>query len=102
MQSQPEDLLRDGTLPGRFTRLWREQPNPKQLRDVDGDWLSSAELEQRTREAARRLLGAGLERSDRLILAGQTSADFVVAYLAALRAGLVVVPLNPAYTPTEV
>ena len=96
------ELLRDGTLPGRFTRLWREQPNPQQLRDVDGGWISSEELEQRSRQVALRLLGAGLERGDRLLLAGRTSADFVIAYLAALRAGLVVVPLNPAYTQTEV
>jgi malonyl-CoA/methylmalonyl-CoA synthetase len=101
--SSPESqLVRDGTLPGRFTRLWREQPNPRQLRDVGGGWISSEELEQRSRGVALRLLGAGLERGNRLVLAGPTSAAFVVAYLAALRAGLVVVPLNPAYTPTEV
>ncbi|MGD9735069.1 MAG: AMP-binding protein [Solirubrobacterales bacterium] len=96
------ELLRDGTLAGRFTRLWRERPEPRQLRDVDGAWISSGELEERTGAVARRLLGAGLEPGDRLLLAGSTSADFVIAYLAALRAGLVVVPLNPAYTPTEV
>jgi malonyl-CoA/methylmalonyl-CoA synthetase len=96
------DLLRDGTLPGRFTRLWREQPNPRQLRDVDGAWISAAELEQRSRQVALRLRGAGLEPGERLVLCGPTSAALVIAYLAALRAGLVVVPLNPAYTPTEV
>ena len=96
------DLLRDGTLPARFTRHWRERPNPHQLRDVDGGWISSEELEQRSGQVALRLLGAGLAPGDRLVLAGRTSANFVITYLAALRAGLVVVPLNPAYTPTEV
>lgn len=96
------DLLRDGTLPGRFTRLWREQQNPRQLRDVDGTWISAAELEAQSHQVALRLRGAGLEPGARLVLCGPTSAALVVAYLAALRAGLVVVPLNPAYTPTEV
>jgi malonyl-CoA/methylmalonyl-CoA synthetase len=96
------ELLRDGTLPARFTRLWRQSPSPRQLRDVDGTWISSEELEQRSRAVALRLLGSGLEPGDRLLLCGQTSADLVIAYLAALRAGLVVVPLNPAYTPTEI
>jgi malonyl-CoA/methylmalonyl-CoA synthetase len=101
MSSTP-DLLRDGSLPGRFVRLWRERPNPRQLRDVDGAWISSEELERRTRTAALRLLGAGLEPGERMILSGPSSAALLIAYLAALRAGLVVVPLNPAYTPTEV
>jgi malonyl-CoA/methylmalonyl-CoA synthetase len=48
------------------------------------------------------LRGAGLEPGDRLVLSGATSAAFVVAYIGALRAGLVVVPVNRAYTETEV
>src|SRR5580692_1028142 len=96
------DLIRDGSLPARFTRLWAEQPNPHQLRDVDGTWISSAGLEERTRRVALRLLGSGLEPGDRFVVSGQSCVDLVVAYLAALRAGLTVVPINPAYTPTEV
>ena len=100
--AEPSDLLRDGTLLGRFTRQWRKHPTPHQLRDVDGSWISSEELEHRTREVALRLLVSGLEPGDRFVLSGQSSADLVVAYLAALRAGLVVVPINPAYTPAEI
>jgi malonyl-CoA/methylmalonyl-CoA synthetase len=36
------------------------------------------------------------------VLSAGTSANLVIAYIAALRAGLVVVPLNTAYTRTEV
>ena len=96
------DLLEDRSLPRRWTRHWRERPAWPQLQDTDGAWLSSAELEERTRDAALRLLAAGLKAGDRLVLSAASSAGLVVAYVAALRAGLVVVPLNTAYTRTEV
>jgi len=95
-------LLADGSLPGRWTRRWRERPSWPQLRDVDGRWLHSGELEERTRAAALRLLRIGLAAGDRLVLSGPTSAALVIAYIAALRAALVVVPVNPSYTADEV
>jgi malonyl-CoA/methylmalonyl-CoA synthetase len=39
---------------------------------------------------------------DRFALCAATSADWVVAYVAGLRAGLVVVPMNTAYTRAEI
>jgi malonyl-CoA/methylmalonyl-CoA synthetase len=96
------DLLADGSLPGRFLRRWLQRPGARQLQDVDGTWLTSEELEARTRSAAQRLLAAGLRPGDRFVLSGTTCADLVVAYVAAWRAGLVVVPLNTAYTQAEV
>lgn len=102
MGASDVDLLRDGTLPGRWTRLWRESPAAPQVRDVDGTWLSRADLDERSAAVARRLLGAGLERGDRCILSAATSAAMVIAYIGALRAGLVIVPVNTAYTRAEV
>jgi malonyl-CoA/methylmalonyl-CoA synthetase len=102
MSAADVDLLRDDSLVGRWTRRWRERPAWPQLRDVDGAWIASDELETRTRAAANRLLASGLEPGDRFVLSAATSADLVVAYVAALRAGLVVVPLNTAYTRGEV
>jgi malonyl-CoA/methylmalonyl-CoA synthetase len=96
------DLLADGSLVGRLLRRWSERGSARQLQGVDGGWLGADELEARTRDAAQRLLGAGLEPGGRFILSGPTSVDLVIAYVGALRAGLVVVPLNPAYTETEV
>ncbi len=96
------DLLADGSLTGRWIRRWRERPSWPQLRDLDGRWITSEELQERSRLAALRLLAAGLAPGDRFILSVSTSAELVIAYIAALRAGLVVVPLNTAYTRTEV
>ncbi len=44
----------------------------------------------------------GLRAGDRVALALVNSPEFVVAYFAVLRAGLVVVPLNTGYTAPEV
>jgi malonyl-CoA/methylmalonyl-CoA synthetase len=98
----PLDLLADGSLPARWARRWRERPSWPQLRDIDGRWLTSAELEQRSRSLAARLRAAGFQPGSRIVLSGESSAKLVVAHIAALRAGLVVVPLNPAYTRSEV
>jgi malonyl-CoA/methylmalonyl-CoA synthetase len=95
-------LLADGSLTARWARRWRERSSWPQLQDLDGAWITSAELEERTRSAAIRLLGAGLVAGDRFVVSATTSADLVIAYVGALRAGLVVVPLNTAYTRTEV
>lgn len=55
---------------------------------------------------AQRLTGwlqqrCGVKRGDRVLLSGQSSAQFVTAYQAILRAGAVVVPVNSMYLTEE-
>jgi malonyl-CoA/methylmalonyl-CoA synthetase len=102
LADEPPDLCQDGSLPGRWLRRWTETGSQPQLRGPDGQWLTGAELEQRTRETANRLRATGLAAGDRFVISAGSSVEFVVAYVAALRAGLVVMPLNPAYTEAEV
>lgn len=94
-------LQADGSLPSRWLRLWGEKSSWNQVEDVDGRWISSLELEDRSRLAAERFRASGLEKADRFVISSEPSVDFVVAYVGALRAGLVVVPVNPAYTRSE-
>jgi len=63
--------------------------------------LTWAELDARVDAVAAGLTSSGLLAGHRLALLGRNSAAFVVAYLAALRAGVVAVPLNPQSTPAE-
>ncbi len=63
--------------------------------------LTRAQLDAATSQAANALLGLGLTAGDRVALQLGTGRDFVVCYLGALRAGLVVVPINPGYTAAE-
>jgi long-chain acyl-CoA synthetase len=61
-----------------------------------------AEWDRRVTGAALALRACGLNTGDRVAIQLPTGAPFTVCYLGALRAGLVAVPVNPAYTPTEV
>lgn len=43
-----------------------------------------------------------MEKGDHLALLLGNSPDFIIAFFGALKAGIVVVPINPLYTPTEI
>ncbi len=60
-----------------------------------------AELGRAVRACAAGLDRLGLVPGDRVVLQLGTGVDFVEVYLGALHAGLVVVPVNPAYTAPE-
>jgi malonyl-CoA/methylmalonyl-CoA synthetase len=96
------DLQRDGSLPGRWLRRWAEAGPDRQIRSPAGAWLTAEQLEERTRRKASQLIASGLVPGDRFVISAESSIELVIAYVAALRAGLVVVPLNTAYTEAEV
>src|SRR4051794_17526857 len=88
----PSDLLR---------REAARQPRQPAL--VDGPHrLTYAELDALATAAALALQRAGLEPGERVALRMGTGRDLIAFYLGALRAGLVVVPVNPAYTSPEI
>ncbi len=63
--------------------------------------LTWSELDSTVTQLAVGLASYGLQPGDRIALQAPTSADFLTVYLASLQAGLVVVPVNPAYTVVE-
>ncbi|HEX2356829.1 MAG TPA: AMP-binding protein [Micromonosporaceae bacterium] len=95
------DLAEGGSLPGAFTGAWAAHPRRTILSTLDGGRVTADELEARTSSAAGRYAAAGLTPGDRVLLSGATSVDLVVAYLAALRFGLTVVPANSGSPPAE-
>ena len=60
-----------------------------------------AQLRRTVDDVAAGLDAWGLDPGDRIAVQAATSAEFVAVYLGALQAGLVVVPVNPAYTLAE-
>jgi malonyl-CoA/methylmalonyl-CoA synthetase len=72
------------------------------LRVPDGPVLTYDDLDRRSAELAGVLVAAGAQAGDRVVVQVDKSPDAVALYLACLRAGLVHVPLNTAYTPLEV
>jgi malonyl-CoA/methylmalonyl-CoA synthetase len=95
------DLLRAGTLPAAWAAHWRARPERPVVRDPAGTWLTGSALLTASAAVAGRLAAAGARRGDRVLLSGPASGDLVVAHVAALRSGLVVVPVNGAYVRRE-
>jgi malonyl-CoA/methylmalonyl-CoA synthetase len=69
----------------------------------DGSALSYGALEDSVaRTAAYLVEKEGVEPGDRVALLVEKTAESVILYLATLKAGAIFVPINPAYTPSEV
>lgn len=81
--------LRDGA--ANPARVWLHGPCPVTYADL---WADTGRL-------ANTLIEAGLVPGDRLLLQVEKSAAVLTLYLACLRAGVVFLPVNPAYTLPE-
>lgn len=68
----------------------------------DGREISYGELERQVGMVAGRLIADGVKPGDRVALQAEKSVAAVVIYLATLKAGAVFLPLNSAYTASEV
>jgi malonyl-CoA/methylmalonyl-CoA synthetase len=93
-------LYRHETLPSHWIGLWAATPDRVVVESPSP--LLARDLMSRSAEVACGLLAAGLRPGDRVILSAAASIDVVVAYVAMLRAGLVVVPVNTAYREREI
>jgi benzoate-CoA ligase len=63
--------------------------------------LSYGQLDDRVRRAAAGLLASGPRREERVLMVMHDSVDFAVAFLAALYAGIVPVPVNTLLTADD-
>ena len=70
---------------------------------VEQGWTAVrySQLDAATAAYAYALMAAGAVPGDRIVVQVEKSIENVLLYLGALRAGLVYVPLNTAYTPAE-
>jgi malonyl-CoA/methylmalonyl-CoA synthetase len=97
----PADLLAAGTLPRAWATRWAAAPSAPVLAGADQRWMTAGELDERTVAVAGRYAAAGLVPGDRVLMSADASVELAVAHVAALRAGLVVVPVNTAFGPAE-
>ncbi len=70
--------------------------------DDGNDSVTWSQLDERVNAIANTLIARGVTPGGRVTLQAPTGAPFVACYLAVLRAGAMAVPVNPAYTETEV
>ena len=100
-QSEVE-LLAGSTLPSAWVSQWRDEPQRNVVHDPQSGWVHGQELLDRSEVVAQRLGHAGVEPGDRVLLSASSSVELVVAHVAILRLGAVVVPTNGAYRAEEV
>jgi malonyl-CoA/methylmalonyl-CoA synthetase len=72
------------------------------LDGVDGRQLRYSEIPQRSGRMLSLLRQLGVHKGDRVVVQVNKSIEAVLLYLACLRAGAIYIPLNTAYTATEV
>ena len=92
------------TAPPSFAELLRRAAatRPDEPAVADGEQgLSWQQLADRVAQLAAAFAHSGLRPDDRVAIQAASSVEFVLCYLAALQAGLVVVPVNPGYTLAE-
>ncbi len=68
---------------------------------ADGTTLSYGDMLERTAQMANALVLSGVEPGDRVAVQVEKTVENLLLYLATLRAGAVYLPLNTAYTLTE-
>jgi malonyl-CoA/methylmalonyl-CoA synthetase len=67
----------------------------------DGSGITYADFLARAGRLANAVVALGLKPGDRVVLQAEKSPDVLALYAACLRAGLIFLPLNTAYTPRE-
>ncbi|HWT53284.1 MAG TPA: malonyl-CoA synthase [Rhodocyclaceae bacterium] len=82
----------------RFTRM----PDRPCLILGDGRAWTYADIERASAKMANLLVRLGLQRGDRVAMQTDKSPEALILYLASLRAGMIFLPLNPAYQAQEV
>jgi long-chain acyl-CoA synthetase len=87
-------------IPGRFRATARRRGSALAILADEGSWTFEA-LDQATDAVAASLADAGIVCGDRVGLLSVNCAEFVIAYLAILKAGATVVPLNTLLNPRE-
>jgi long-chain acyl-CoA synthetase len=76
---------------------------PNRIGLVDGQRrMTWAEIDRDVDALAAGLLQRGMRAGDRAAILAGNSPEYVTSYFAILRAGLIAVPMNPAYTAPEV
>ncbi len=79
-----------------------DDPGSCCIETEDGARYSWSDVEHASARLAKLLLRLGLSAGDRVAVQVEKSPEALLLYLATLRAGLVFLPLNPAYQAAEI
>ena len=90
-------------LPDELQAVAERFPERVAVDVVDGDAMTFTAWDARSNSLARTLVDRSVGVGDRvmLLLPPELADRFAIAYIAAQKAGAVVVPVNPRYAPRE-
>jgi malonyl-CoA/methylmalonyl-CoA synthetase len=92
-----------GTLIELFRRARPADPTATSLLETPwGVRVTYADADHRSAQLARVLVSSGVRRGDRVAVQVEKSPEAVLLYLACLRCGAALLPMNPAYSQDEV
>jgi malonyl-CoA/methylmalonyl-CoA synthetase len=91
-----------GNLYNLFRERFPESLTRPFIETPAGGHYSYGDLERESARYARFLMGLGLQPGDRVAVQIEKSPAAVFLYLGCLRAGLIYLPLNPAYRAAEI
>jgi malonyl-CoA/methylmalonyl-CoA synthetase len=97
----PGFLAEAQTVLAAWERHVRAAPDHLLFREIGEPWLTAKQLHELVRNAAAWFESKELQVGDRVLMSCSPSVSLIVAHLAAFRAGLVVVPVNTAFTAAE-
>ena len=88
------------TLVGSWKKSLEKEPERK-LFSFDGREIDRGTFLDLTSKTASDLANSGLIPGDRILISGENSLDLVIAHVACLRLGLIIVPVNSSYREAE-
>ncbi|KAG9441216.1 hypothetical protein H6P81_017070 [Aristolochia fimbriata] len=94
-------MERSATLTGLLKKAAEKFPERRALWVSGGFEISHGRLDELVDEAAGRLRASSVRPGDVVALTFPNTVEYVVMFLAAIRARAVAAPLNPAYTSDE-
>jgi malonyl-CoA/methylmalonyl-CoA synthetase len=98
--TMPEQGAR--TLVELFKQARPENVDTPLLTLEDGSVLAYRDADKKSAQLANLLIAEGVQIGDRVAVQIEKSPTAIWTYLACLRAGAVLLPMNPGYTPDEV
>ncbi len=90
------------TLPSFLHHSVKHYANCPSISFVDGEPITYGELGRKIDQIATLLLSFGLKKGDKVALFSQNMPNWVIAYFSVVSKGLVIVPILPDFTRTEV
>lgn len=90
------------TLPSFLHHSVKHYANCPSISFVDGEPITYSELGRKIDQIATLLLSFGLKKGDKVALFSHNMPNWVIAYFSVVSKGLVIVPILPDFTRTEV